>query len=130
MELKETILGQCVAKANHYMSVPAANGERRIIKDDAIRDYERSFARQCFKYKDKRIDELFTLNITVYHSSKRYDLDNSLKTVLDCLQYCNAITDDKNCIEINAKKKIDKRNPRVEFEIIPMVRNLFDYDIE
>ena len=32
----ETIHGQILAKANHYMSVPGKAGERRIIKDEAI----------------------------------------------------------------------------------------------
>lgn len=35
----ETINGQIVAKANHYLSVPAKHGEKRIIKDDVIRTY-------------------------------------------------------------------------------------------
>lgn len=125
MAKKEIIYGQCVAKANHYMSVPGTDGERRIIKDDAIRDYERSFMRQCTIYRNMLIDSLFSLDIVVFQSSNRYDLDNSLKTVLDCLQYSKAITDDKNCIQINARKRIDPRNPRIEFEINPIDQSIF-----
>lgn len=121
----EIIYGQCIAKANHYMSVKGRGGERRIIKDDAIRDYERSFSTQCKKYKNKHIDEPFTLNIVVYHSAFRFDLDNSLKTVLDCLQYVGAITDDKNCTHINAIKRVDKRKPRIEFSIVPIMETIF-----
>lgn len=124
MAEKEIILGQCVAKANHYMSVPGKGGERRIIKDDAIRDYERSFARQCKVYKGKNIDEPFSLDIVVFQSSARYDLDNSLKTVLDCLQYVKAIKDDNKCIAINARKRVDARNPRIEFEINPVMDSI------
>ena len=43
----ETIYGQIVAKANHYMSVPGKGGAKRIIKDEVIRAYERNFIKQC-----------------------------------------------------------------------------------
>lgn len=114
----ETINGQIVAKANHYLSVPAKHGEKRIIKDDVIRTYERSFLKQCRIYKNRHISGRFRLFVRVFHSSVRFDLDNSLKTLLDCLQMAGAITDDKLCFQIEAEKKIDKYNPRVEFAIL------------
>ena len=114
----EVIHGQIVAKANHYMSVPGKNGERRIIKDEAIRAYERSFVEQCTKYRNKRISTRFRLFVRVWHSSVRFDLDNSLKTLLDCLELAGAITDDKLCFQIEAEKKIDKYHPRVEFALL------------
>lgn len=45
--ITETIYGQIIAKANHYMSVPGKGGAKRIIKDEKIREYERSFIAQC-----------------------------------------------------------------------------------
>lgn len=87
---KETIFGQVAGKANNYMAVPDGCGGRRIIKNDAIRQYERSFKRQCRIYRDKLIDRAFRLHIVVYYSGTRYDLDNSLKTILDCLQVCES----------------------------------------
>ena len=114
----ETIFGQIVAKANHYQAVPGRNGEKRIIKDGKIRAYERSFMRQCAKYRNRRISSRFRLFVRVWHSSVRFDLDNSLKTLLDCLQMVEAITDDKLCFQIEAEKHIDKRNPRVEFALL------------
>lgn len=113
----ETIFGQCVAKANHYQAVPGKNGSKRIIKDDKIRDYEKSFAIQCKIYRNKQISGPFKLFLTVWHSSIRFDLDNSLKTILDCLQSVGAITNDSMCFGIVAEKRIDKRNPRIEFRI-------------
>lgn len=114
----ETIHGQIVAKANHYLSVPAKHGEKRIIKDDVIRKYEQSFLQQCKVYKNKGISNRFRLFVRVFHSSIRFDLDNSLKTLLDCLQMAGAITDDKLCFQIEAEKKLDKYHPRVEFAIL------------
>ena len=55
------------------------------------------------------------LEVTVYYDNPRFDLDNSLKTLLDCLQYADAITDDNLCYQILALKRIDRSRPRVEF---------------
>lgn len=114
----ETIYGQIIAKANHYQAVPGKFGTKRIIKDEKIRAYEKSFIEQCQIYRNKGISGRFRLFCKVYHSSVRFDLDNSLKTLLDCLQMAGAITDDKLCFQIEAEKKIDRYHPRVEFAII------------
>jgi len=122
---KEIIYGQVLAKANHYMAVPGNRGTRRIIKDEAIRQYERSFAEQCTVYKNCNINSRFKLIIDVWHSSMRFDLDNMLKTVLDCLQYVHAIRNDNLCVDIEAHKHVDPDSPRIEFLIMPEQPNLF-----
>ena len=114
----EIIHGQIVAKANHYQAVPGKFGKKRIIKDEVIRAYERSFIEQCKVYRNRRIATRFRLFVRVWHSSERFDLDNSLKTLLDCLQMAGAITDDKLCFQIEAEKKLDKYHPRIEFAIL------------
>ena len=116
--ITETIYGQIVAKANHYMSVPGKGGRKRIIKDEKIRVYEQLFITQCRIYRNKGISTRFRLFVKVWHSSIRFDLDNSLKTLLDCLQSVNAITDDNLCFQIEAEKHIDKHRPRIEFAIL------------
>lgn len=124
----ETIYGQIIAKANHYQAVPGKNGTKRIIKDGKIRAYERCFIEQCRTYRNKGISSRFRLFVRVFHSSIRFDLDNSLKTLLDCLQMVGAITDDKLCFQIEAEKKIDRFHPRIEFAILEVneQKNLFD----
>ena len=116
----EVIHGQIIAKANHYQAVPGKFGAKRIIKDEKIRTYERSFAQQCKIYRNRGISSRFRLFVRVFHSSVRFDLDNSLKTLLDCLQMVGAITDDKLCFQITAEKKIDRYHPRIEFAILEM----------
>ena len=113
----ETIHGQIIAKANHYQAVPGKFGAKRIIKDEKIRAYERSFMEQCKKYRNRRISTRFRLFVRVWHSSVRFDLDNSLKTLLDCLQMAGAITDDNLCFQREAEKRIDKRYPRDEYAL-------------
>ena len=111
----EVIHGQIIAKANHYQAVPGKFGQKRIIKDEIIRAYERSFMEQCKVYRNRRISSRFRLFVRVWHSSERFDLDNSLKTLLDCLQMAGAIADDKLCYQIEAEKHLDKYRPRIEF---------------
>lgn len=124
----EVIHGQIIAKANHYQTVPGKNGKKRIIKDEKIRAYENSFIQQCKTYKNRRISSRFRLFVRVFHSSVRFDLDNSLKTLLDCLQMVSAITDDKLCFQIEAEKRIDKYHPRIEFALLEVneQKNIFN----
>jgi Holliday junction resolvase RusA-like endonuclease len=71
-------------------------------------------------YDYEMIEGNFKFEIDVYYNSRRPDLDNSLKSTLDCLQKCSAIKNDNKCVEIIARKHLDKLNPRIEFDIIPL----------
>lgn len=122
---RETIYGQIISKANNYKVCNDKHGQRYIIKSEAIRAYERNFMEQCKVYKDRLINCHFTLYVAVYESSVRYDLDNALKTLLDCLQMVRAITDDNLCRKIVAEKRIDKYRPRVVFSLEPQQPTLF-----
>ena len=126
--ITEIIYGQIIAKANHYQAVPGTSGQKRIIKDKIIRAYERSFMEQCKTYRNKRISSRFRLFVRVWHSSERFDLDNSLKTLLDCLQMVGAIANDKLCYQIEAEKHLDKYHPRIEFAIMEVneQKNIFE----
>lgn len=84
-------------------------------KDEALIKYEEAFAWQCNKYRNRMIKGEFLLNLKVYYPSRRQDLDNSFKIILDCLQACKAIKNDRNCTKIIAERLIDKDNPRIEF---------------
>lgn len=121
----ETIFGEVVAKANHYIAVNNGKGGR-LTKDRKIRAYEASFCRQCSIYKDRQINDDFTLYLRVYYRNMAHDLDNSIKTILDCLQMCGAIVDDNKCITIEATKRKDIYQPRVMFAIQPQQSNLFN----
>lgn len=73
------------------------------------------FALNVQFYRNRGVNAPFRLLIDVYHSSRRFDLDNSLKTVLDLLQDVGAITNDNLCVGIQATKHIDRDNPRIVF---------------
>lgn len=115
--MKQTILGQVPSKSNCYKIITLA-GHGSLAKTKALKDYEKSFYLQCNHYRGKMIKGLFQLKVSVYNSSQRPDLDNSFKILLDSLQLCKAISNDRNCVRIEAEKFVDKERPRVEFEII------------
>lgn len=115
--MMQRIYGQVPSKSNCYKII-TINGHGSLAKTPALKSYEKSFALQCSKYRGRMIKGLFELNIQVYNSSQRPDLDNAFKVVLDCLQACKAIQNDRNCIKIVAEKFVDKKEPRIEFEII------------
>jgi Holliday junction resolvase RusA-like endonuclease len=114
----EVIYGQVVSKSNNYQVGNNKHGDRYIIKSEAIKKYESSFINQCKFYKDMLIMSPFKIYLDVFESSQQYDLDNALKTILDCLQYVHAIVNDNQCMGIDAVKHIDRKNPRVRFAIL------------
>ena len=88
----ETIRGQIIPKSNNYIAVPGSGSDtKRIVKSQEVRSYEKTFCLQCRKYRNRNISSEFRLYCVVYQRSRRFDLDNSLKTLLDCLQYVHAI---------------------------------------
>ena len=115
----QVILGNVPSKSNCYRIIKLGN-HASLAKTDALKKYEDSFALQCGKYRNANIDALFEFYVDVYYPSKRPDLDNGMKIILDILQKIKGISNDNNCIKIVAQKFIDKENPRCEFYIKPL----------
>lgn len=117
MKHEQVILGNAPSKANQYKII-TLGGHGSLAKTKALNEYEQKFYLQCGAYRNKNIQGFFELYVDVYFHSNQPDLDNSLKCLLDCLQTCKAIKNDRNCVKIVANKFIDKNNPRIEFTII------------
>lgn len=115
MEHRAVIYGQPPSKSNSYKII-TISGHASMAKTSATKEYEGQFYLQC-PYRNQNIDKFFTLDVDVYFKSNQPDLDNALKVVLDCLQSCKAIANDRFCTEIHARKLIDKENPRIEFTL-------------
>ena len=116
MKHEQVILGSVPSKSNCYRIITIA-GHSSLGKTSAMKDFEKKFYLQCGAYRNRKIAGFFELYVDVYFQSNQPDLDNSLKGLLDCLQTCNAIKNDRNCVKIVANKFIDKNNPRLEFTI-------------
>lgn len=117
--MKQVIYGQVPSKSNCYV-LTSIGGHASMYKSKALKAYEDSFYLQCVHYRNKAISGLFELELHVINESQRPDLDNALKIILDCLQGCKAITNDRNCVKITASKFVDKKSPRIEFELKPI----------
>lgn len=117
MEYTVTIKGITPSKSNCYKII-TLNGHGSLAKSQALKKYEESFLWQIGSLKDLKIDKQFEFYSDVYYPSKRADIDNSQKILLDCLQRTKTITNDNNCCLIHARKFIDKSNPRVEIKIV------------
>lgn len=116
MKHEQVIYGTPPSKSNQYKII-TFNGHGSLAKTDAMKEYERDFYLQCGAYRNKKIKNFFELSIDVYLPNKRQDLDNILKGVLDCLQACKAIENDRWCVKITAEKFVDPIRPRIEFTI-------------
>lgn len=123
--MKEIIHGIVIGKSNHYFAISDSENKCRIVLDEKYKEYKKQFMAQVKIYKDKMIGFPFILYADVFYINDSFDLDNSVKTLLDLLQDCHAITNDKLCLEIHARKHIDKRNPRVEFWVQEIQPTLF-----
>lgn len=110
-----TIHGLCPSKSNSY-KVIRLGGHGSMCKTDALVAYEKAFYLQN-PLRDKDIVKRFRFDVDVYYSSDRPDLDNALKILLDCLQLSKTIRNDRLCVELHARKLIDKTDPRVVFTI-------------
>lgn len=110
--MQQVIFGNCPSKSNSYRI-----GQKKLLKTEDLKSYERNFILQCNRYKNKNINKPFRLDLVVYFAAMKQDLDNSFKVILDCLQSCKAISNDNLCMEIVARKEIDAKNPRIEFKI-------------
>ena len=115
-EFKAKIIGNTPSKSNCYKIVTLGK-HASLAKTSLLKKYEESFFWQVGSLRDKMIDVPFEFYIDVFYPSKRSDLDNSFKVVLDCLQKSKVIKNDNNCSLIHARKFIDKENPRIEFTI-------------
>jgi len=115
MKHEVVIYGSVPSKSNSYKII-TIGGHASLGKTKAMKDFEQRFYLQC-GYRNRNIQGFFELYADVYFQSNQPDLDNSLKGLLDCLQGCKAIKNDRNCVKIVANKFIDKNNPRIEFTV-------------
>lgn len=113
----QTILNQIPSKSNQY-KVITLHGHGSLAKSKALKEYENSFYMQVGQYRNLMITGYFELYVRVYFTSMSHDLDNSLKCILDCLQYTKTIKNDNRCVKIVAEKFLDKEKPRIEFKIV------------
>jgi Holliday junction resolvase RusA-like endonuclease len=131
--MRFVILGQPCSKANSRQLVHF--GERIVpIKSKEALAYEKAALRQIPPAARQRIAGPVRISITIYYASERPDLDPSV--ILDCLQdryvkdkktgervlvQKGVVQNDRQFREMHFFHAIDRRNPRAEIEIEPLV---------
>jgi hypothetical protein len=144
--IRLTILGQAHSKANSRKPASVGRkGEKRTIwiKSDEARAFEESMLRQIPPACRVRIDVPACIRMVIYYRTELPDLDESL--VLDCLQdrwsrprkgiarqllQAGVVTNDRLFREKHIYHGIDRVNPRVEIQVAPITRQLFDFEAE
>ena len=116
MNHEAVVYGHVPSKSNQYQIIRLGS-KLSMAKSKVMKAFEEKFFLQC-GYRNRNIQGFFELYADVYFQSNQPDLDNSLKGLLDCLQACKAIKNDRNCVKIVANKFIDKNNPRIEFTLV------------
>lgn len=112
------ITGVVPSKSNCY-KLGIRHGKAMMYKSPALVAYEQSFFIKC-PLRNMNYGGYFELTMDVYYPSERADLDNALKIVLDCLQACKAIKNDRKCVQIITRKFKDEDKPRIELAITPV----------
>ncbi len=126
-----TILGKVPSKSNCYrvVTIPGKRdpvtfkqkSHGSLAKTTELKRYESNFFLQIPpKLRRWKLDEEFAFHVDVYYEDRRPDLDNAMKVILDCLQKGDVIQNDRLCVEIHAYRHVDKKNPRIEFKIVPI----------
>lgn len=94
-------------------------GQARLIKSPDARKYEKVFEAAVWRSSGRVSplppDTKLYLYATVYQENLRRDLDCEL--LPDLLQKSGIIRNDRNVWRKQYERKLDKLNPRVEFEI-------------
>lgn len=115
--IEMTILGQAPSKSNCY-GVKCFGSKGSMYKKAAVKKYERSFISQIpAKYLNKNIEYYMKVDIDCYYDSRRPDLDNSAKVILDCLQAAGVIKNDNKVYELNMTKNVRSGGSRVDIRI-------------
>ena len=100
---------------------PSANRYWRVFRGHAVksreaRTYQENVATIAKRHGMKPVSGEVAVSIDVYRPAKRGDLDNTLKVAIDALKGF-AYDDDKQVVELKARRFDDKKNPRIEVAV-------------
>jgi len=129
--MKLTIYGNVPSKSNCYRIIALPGKLKRdgrrgkprgsLAKTEELKTYELNFDKQLTGVHRKHLTCKITAHLDVYYDSERPDLDNALKTILDCLQKGCVIANDRQVRRIIAERFLDRKNPRVEITLTEYV---------
>jgi Holliday junction resolvase RusA-like endonuclease len=131
--IRFTILGEPASKANSRQIVTIKD-RPSVIKSKKARDYEHDALRQIPPAARQRLEGPVRVTLRIFYATERPDLDESI--VLDVLQdrwatnkavgtrhlaQPGVYRNDRQVREKHVFHGIDRRNPRAEIEVEPLV---------
>ena len=119
---KIEVVGKIPSKSNRYKIIRKKrfNGSAHysLAKTKVTRSYEQFFMFQIKKFRPPHpVHVPFKLVVDCHFCNSNNDLDNAFKFILDCLEHVEFIKNDRLCHQIEARKHVDKENPRLIFSI-------------
>lgn len=114
-----SIQAEPASKANSRRLVPYQKGGKtrlRSIKSEKGLLFLDA-AGKCITPPEKPIEGEVMMVATLYYATRRPDLDESL--VMDALEKCGVVKNDRQIREKHIYHALDKENPRAEIEIWP-----------
>ena len=103
---------------NTYWRSVTISGAARLLISAQGRDYKTSVGEICVRQGLRPLDGPVRLVLDFYRPRRVGDLDNVLKAPLDALKGF-AYHDDKQIVELHARRHDDKKRPRVEVKVEP-----------
>lgn len=96
-----TIHGRIPTKKNRYRI--SRNGG--FFKPKDVTDFERMFGKEVAAQRVGMVRGPFRISVELLVGEHEPDLDGAVTTILDCLQLCEVIANDKDAVMIQASKK-------------------------
>ena len=96
--------GEVPAKKNKQRAIHMAGNRIGILKADVVRDYEEMVWVEVIGQKIKKIEGPIRLTMELVYRRNR-DIDGSLTTIMDCLQFAGVYDNDMSITEIECTKR-------------------------
>ena len=96
-------------------------GSARALKSERARNYAKDCEWWLRKQRPVKLDGPLEVTIEAYFPSRRGDVDNRIKAVLDVLQG-HAFANDSQVERLSITRHIDKKDPHVEVHVRPLLK--------
>lgn len=136
-----TIYGQLASKANRRVPIPRVSKEGKpyvqLAKSKEAYQFAKDAQRQIPRHARIMLEGPVRVTVRIYYATERPDLDESI--LLDVLQakyhgtgekrkllYRGVYVNDRQVREKHVYHGIDRKNPRAEIEVEPILAELFE----
>lgn len=96
--------GEVPAKKNRQRAIHMSGNRIGILKADVVRDYEEMVDIEVIGQKIKRVEGPMILTMELVYRRNR-DIDGSLTTIMDCLQFAGVYDNDIDITQVKCKKR-------------------------